>query len=376
MKKQHPAALSIILLVLALWSVRSNASDPVSNRLSSRLGSDILYVGDEGTPSLFGKDSSVKSFDVGKHGTQGDFVIGGDGLQGPMGLLIAGGTLIVVNQNVNEPNSTTPINGEVRQYLLRGAKLVDPLVPRKDLLGDPPFAPRGAVLLNGILYVANFTTFPDGQPGAVYAFAGNGKLLGTLTPATTDLKSRFFPRGVVLNPRDGLLYVSSDPGYSPLTGPGDGGQVFKFNPSTLEYVGVFINETGGPGQLNRPEGLVFGPLGNLYITSFRGDPTDADSIRIYDRYGRFCDKILLDQPNQPLSRAFAQALLFGPGGKLFVPISGNGPLTGEIRQYDVRTKEFDVFVPAGILVTPFYLTFGRTNSATLEYGFQSEHERD
>jgi hypothetical protein len=64
------------------------------------------------------------------------------------------------------------------------------------------------------------------------------------------------------------------------------------------------------------------------------------------------------------------------GGKLFVPISGNGPLTGQIRQYDVRTKAFDVFVKAGTLGAPFYLTFGRTNSATLEYGSQSEHERD
>jgi hypothetical protein len=82
--------------------------------------------------------------------------------------------------------------------------------------------------------------------------------LGKLTPSG-DLANRFFPRGVVLNPRDGLLYVSSDPGYSPLTGPGNGGQVFKFSPSTLDYEGVFINETGGPGQLNRPEGLVFGP---------------------------------------------------------------------------------------------------------------------
>lgn len=40
--------------------------------------------------------------------------------------------------------------------------------------------------------------------------------------------------------------------------------------------------------------------------------------------------------NQP--RAFAQALLFGPGGKLFVPISGSDDsnIAGEVRRYDVR----------------------------------------
>ena len=44
--------------------------------------------------------------------------------------------------------------------------------------------------------------------------------------------------------------------------------------------------------------------------------------------------------------AFGQALLFGPGGKLFLPVTGNGPDTGSVRRYDVGTKAFDVFVPS------------------------------
>ncbi|MCI0573243.1 MAG: hypothetical protein L0Y66_21055, partial [Myxococcaceae bacterium] len=82
--------------------------------------------------------------------------------------------------------------------------------------------------------------------------------------------------------------------------------------------------------------------------------------------GAYEDKIDLDVVGQP--RAFAQALLFGPGGKLYVPISGNGPDTGSVRRYDVGTKTFEVFVQAGgDLIAPFYLTFGKTHPATLEY---------
>jgi hypothetical protein len=142
-------------------------------------------------------------------------------------------------------------------------------------------------------------------------------------------------------------------------GAGNGGQVLKFDPNTLQFKGVFIDDIGGIGGLNRPDGLVFGPNGNLYVTSFRLisnpiDPAAVDSIRAYDRFGRFLESILLYNRGEP--RAFAQAILFGPDGKLFVPISGGGPSTGEIRQYDVRTKKYDIFVKGGILVSPQYLT--------------------
>ena len=80
--------------------------------------------------------------------------------------------------------------------------------------------------------------------------------------------------------------------------------------------------------------------------------------------------ISLDQVGQ--LRAFAQALLFGPRGFLFVPISGNGPDTGSVRRYNVVSKTYDVFVSVkendGPLGAPMYLTFGNTDPATLVYG--------
>jgi hypothetical protein len=81
------------------------------------------------------------------------------------------------------------------------------------------------------------------------------------------------------------------------------------------------------------------------------------------------DEINLDQVGQP--RAFAQAILFGPGGQLFVPITGNGPETGAVRSYDVATKSYTEFIPpnaaGGALGQPWYLTFSRTDPATLAY---------
>jgi glucose/arabinose dehydrogenase len=191
-------------------------------------------------------------------------------------------------------------------------------------------------------------------------------------------KGQFFPRSVVIGP-DGLLYVSvrNDPN----TAEGQlGGRVVRYNPRTGKFLGVFI-ESDPINDLNRPEGLVFGPDGRLYITSFRRDTNDTDKILIFDgRMGRFLDKIALDVDGQP--RAFAQAILFGPDGKLFVPINGDGPDTGSVRRYNVHHhhKTFDVFVPpaslGGPLGMPWYLTFGKTNPATLAYGHDQEESSD
>jgi len=90
---------------------------------------------------------------------------------------------------------------------------------------------------------------------------------------------------------------------------------------------------------------------------------------IFDGHtGCFLDKIDLYKAGQP--RVFAQALLFGPDEKLFVPITGadNASDIGSVRRYKVHSKKFDIFVPAdGTLGSPWYLTFGNTNPSTLAY---------
>jgi DNA-binding beta-propeller fold protein YncE len=200
-------------------------------------------------------------------------------------------------------------------------------------------------------------------PGRVRLYMEDGTFIADLVPDQSFPLEQFHPRALVVGP-DGDLYVSNFPNL----GTGLGGDVLRFTVGG-DYVGVVVHDAGGVGQLNRPEGLVFGPDGNLYVTSFRADASDTDSIRIYTSDGQYVDQIGLDEVDQP--RAFAQALLFGPEGELFVPISGNGPDTGAVRRYDVSTKAFDDFVPprsqGGAIGAPWYLTFGATDPSTLQY---------
>lgn len=313
---------------------------------------DSLYIGDA-------SDNTIKRFDATTANTfQGIFSKGG--IKGPMGLIFdLAGNLIVSNQNVD-----TSTRGEL--LLLDGGTgaLLKRIVANSDR--NAPAVPRGIVLSGGLIYVAEFTQQNSGSqnkpllPGRLLMYReNNGQLLAAITPPAALIpQDQFHPRGVVFG-SDGLLYISNVP--NPLTGLG--GQVLSYNPNSGAF-DIFIDDVGGEGQLNRPEGLVFGPDGRLYITSFRANTGDTDSIRIYDATGAFVDNIVLEVDS---TRTFAQALLFGPGDMLFVPITN----TGEVRRYDISTKSYTSFVPSvqagGHLGSGWYLTFGGTNPATLEY---------
>lgn len=323
-----------------------------------KLQNNFLYIGD----SL---DNTVKTFDAETGRFLGSFIASGDhGLNGPRGLIFGhGDNLLVINQNVGQTQS-----GDVLKYNEQTGAYLGELVKSNE--PGAPLAPRGIVLSKQkILFVADMGDFVVETgvdvPGEVRMYNGiTGMFLGNLNHF--GLTRQFHPRGVVIGP-DGLLYVSVRN-----LPQNEGGSVLRFNPKTGKFLGTFI-KSNAVNNLHCPEGLVFGPDGNLYITSFRKNASDTDKILIFNGItGKFLDKIDLDAVGQP--RAFAQALLFGPDGKLFVPITGDGPDTGSVRRYNRRHrhKSFDVFVPPasmnGPLGLPWYLTFGNTNSATLEYG--------
>jgi DNA-binding beta-propeller fold protein YncE len=322
---------------------------------------DVLYIGDEG-------DNTIKRFDADK----GTFLGVSDGpslsgLAGPRGLVVDGGLLLVVNQNVS-----LDIPGEVLRYnlalqfrdrLIRSDNPNAPFAPDGLVLGAPsglnsvPPCPRDALPMSCDLFVAVVQRKANlGPPGRVARYNGVGVFLG----AATIQNNEHQPRGVVFGP-DGLLYVSTRDFTNGL-----GGTVLRFSADGKSE--VFIDDQGGPGHLNRPDGLVFGPDGRLYVTSFQAAPGDTDSIRIYDK-GAFVAKIDLDNGSDP--RAFAQSLLFGPNGSLFVPINN----TSEVRRYDHVTscpgpkcdKTYTAFIPVGRLLAPRYMTFGNTDRSTLDY---------
>jgi hypothetical protein len=310
--------------------------------------------------------------------------------------------LLLVNQNAHGT-----VNGEVLGYEGQTGAFVKPIIPATNPNG--PFAPRGMVLWNHeVLFVAdqngNLPAF-----GRLLAFAKDGEFLADLTPnrklhfaavRADDAKqvahdlapgpisynAEFYPSGMVIGP-DGKLYVAVR--YFNRCGGG----VLRWDPVSGNFLDVFVSNSGNCADnvngLHRPEGLVFGPDGNLYIASRSADigapqGDDSDKILIVQgpngsSPGAYVDQIDLDVAGQP--PASAQTLLFGPHGRLFVPIndidsindteSVNGPNTGAVRRYNVQTKEFDVFVPpraqGGPLVSPWYLTFGNTDPATLAY---------
>ncbi|UJR86695.1 hypothetical protein [Sandaracinus amylolyticus] len=352
MATRHRAAFAAALCVLpSSLALGACATNDSSSHAAALVRGDALYVGDPATNSVPYVDAETGEY-------LGLFVKrNSGGLHGPMGLVFARpspavrGDLLVANQHTDRPYA-----GEINEYDGRDGDFVDELVTRRDEGG--PFAPRGIVVgPDGVLYVADV----GGPSGRVATFdSTTGEHLGDLS--TAGLTAELRPRGVVFGP-DGELYVSNSPD---LTGAGIRGQVLRFDPES-GFEAVVVDCADATCDLHRPEGLVFGPDGRLYVTSFpdRANLDDVDRIVVYEIDGTLVDTIPLWAPRQ--LRASAQALIFGPEGCLFVGMSGFA-FSGQVRRYDVTSGEFEVFVPAGGRIeSAWYMTFGRTDPATLAY---------
>lgn len=329
----------------------------------SGVPSDYLFVGDS-------VDSSIKRYDA-DTGALVATTVPSRTLHGPQGMVLVGGIkgdLQVVNQNVN-----MPINGEILRFnALTGAP--DGAVVA---FNSPyaPFAPRGMVTFGPLTIVSDY----DGNGAPAVAIYNAGAPSAQLVP---DNLASFHPRGVVFGP-DGDLYVTSfDPATFDSFDPA--GAIVHFDRSGHSTIvainnGDGLHDAGEIGDLHNPEGIVFGADGMIYVTSSHGMLNDTDKILVIDpATGKLKDEIPLDEPYGPVS--YSQAILFGPGGKLYVSIGGG---MGEVRRYDVTTKQYDVLVqpvlpippgpglPLPLPLSPEYMTFGQTDPMTLAY--EPEH---
>lgn len=289
------------------------------------------------------------------------------GLDGPRGMAISSGKLYVVSQRPTPQIG----NGDLFRYNGDTGAYIDTFVARtKDRTemggrGVAPFNGRGMIIgTDGVVYLSDLRDDGVSMEGRVARFqVDTGKYLGDLDRSGYD--GTFFPRGLLFG-ADGLLYVSSSNNFN--AGNRLGGHVLRFDTRANKFKDVFI--TNVPG-LNRPEGMTFGPDGNLYVTTFN-DPaaaaTTTDGVMVFHgKTGALLDRFDFYKPGE--TRLTAQFLLFGPGGHLYVPISGpSNDVAGEVRRYNVKAKTYDVFTPKGKgLGAGFFPLFRGTHPQTLMY---------
>jgi len=351
---------------------------PYASASSFTIDSNSLFVGDQGS-------QSVKLVNV-QTGATSNFAT--TNINGSRGIIFAGGSsaMLVANQF---PGTNMP--GDIAKYDPSTGNFLGFLVPQSD--PNAPFAPRGIVLSpnHSVLYVADFQTNSTATSGLIRTYnANNGHSIASYSAQALLARfvDNFSPRGIVFGP-DGLLYISVFDTVNPLTG-----YILTFNPSTSAFnilvrsdaLNNYDNFAGGAG-MHRPEGIVFDPSGNLWVTSFcardkQGDcsntfptpqtsSTNVDKIMEFDPiHGNLINTIPLETSTK-VPRTYAQVILFGPNldstnENLYVPIQ----TTGELRVYETSQAPFtftSVAQSGSPLVQPWYLSFRGTDPSTLAY---------
>jgi len=353
---RHAGGRTLLVLLAALVLVLST--------VSALKESDILYVGKRqaGPP----RRDDVVAINLVTKQLIGDSFASHPPNTAPRGLFFQGGSLNVAFQNAGTPN-----DGEVLQFNKSTGVferfLVDHTAP-----SNPPWAPRGAIWIPGnLLVVADMGELCDpAHLGFVRIYNySTGEFLRKFS-AELDV---FRPRGVVY--LKGKLYVTSFvnelPGCAGEEGLPNLGYISRFDPLT-GFEEVIADHTTC-SDLHRPEGIVVGPDGNLWVTSFRYpdtlESTDVDKILVFNSESETGECI--ESKTIPLweighNRVFTQALVFGSNGDLYISaIIPQQP--GQVKKYNFRTRVFEIVFQGSTGFQPWYLAFKKTDPSSLAY---------
>jgi DNA-binding beta-propeller fold protein YncE len=171
--------------------------------------------------------------------------------------------------------------------------------------------------------------------GSVERFdPATGASLGSFVPSGSGGLAH--PDGMAFGP-DGNLYVCNE----------EASSVLRYDGKTGTFLSTFV--PAGSGGLDVSEFPAFGPDGNFYLSSLH-----ENSVLRYDgKTGAFLNAFV--SPGTGLSSP--SGITFGPDGNLYVSNTN----AHEIRRYDGKTGAYlGAFVPAGSggLQKPVGLTFG------------------
>ena len=204
-------------------------------------------------------------------------------------------------------------------------------------------APDGLIFgSDGNLYVCSVRT------NSILRYDG---ITGAPLPSPSNIGATFVPTGsgglklnaggawLVFGP-DGNLYATS----GGISAPSASSSVLRFNGTTGEFIDAFV--PAGSGGLTGPRGLVFGPDGNLYVNS--NDPGPGSVLRYDGTTGTFMD-VFVPAGSNPFGETTcgsSRGLVFGPDGNLYVSSYPN--IHPSVLRYDGTTGTLvDAFVSEG-----------------------------
>jgi len=157
--------------------------------------------------------------------------------------------------------------------------------------------------------------------------ASNGVFSSNVVPVDA-------PKGIIVDPKDGSLFVAS----------ATENQILKFNGQTGAPLGVFVNGATacGGSTLNGPAGITFGPNHHLYVVDKGNNRVVQYDGQTGACLGTFASGATLNQPH---------GLAFGSDGQLYV-----ANLTGTVARFNASgVADGAVTVgaaPAGIAINP------------------------